>query len=702
MGCGASLPNNNTPHQVIDSNTKPVEATTKKEEVGTHNQPPVPASDIVKSAPISTSSPSPSPVEPPSATTSSATAVHTHNNNNIAPPPPSVISTAQINNHNINNNNNNNKNTNQINNNYIMDRRSTTDIFHAYENLHDRRTKIVGTLGPASIPKIRELIQAGVNVFRLNFSHVSDPETQAPIIETIRAESASLGLPVAILGDLCGPKIRCNAFEGLPSIPLEKGKTIRLVHSKNLGDPSTITTDIPQIVRALEIGHRVLLDDGSIALRVKERISPDELICDILVGGTLKPKKGINVPDMKVDLPALTEKDARDARFMYKMRIAYVALSFVQKPQDVQDLLDLFEECRKEDMATRAEGKFNPLDADLEEDWRPHIISKIEKPQALDVIDDIIRITDGIMVARGDLGVECSLEQVPLIQKTLIRKTNAADKAVITATQMLESMINSPVPTRAEVSDVANAVFDGTDAVMLSAECATGQYPIETVEMMGSICRNAEAGAMFLHGKGFAQRDLFVPPPHFKLAGYNHKVSEFAHVIADAAVAAAEEAKVKALVAFTTSSEMAIFVSKRRPTMPIIAVTPTVSIYRRLGLLYGVHPVLSMGLKFAAVGGGISKLKSEDNLITDGHGGNGTATPPVNVSGSHAILAGPLLRNTDAILALTEKDILESPSAKLADLSVGDPVVYCAGFHHPFPGLSNTIKMSRFGQSMKS
>ncbi|KAJ3105201.1 hypothetical protein HDU97_008355 [Phlyctochytrium planicorne] len=562
------------------------------------------------------------------------------------------------------------------------------EIFHLNNN-SERKTKIVGTLGPASIPKIRELIQAGINVFRLNFSHVSDPETQSPIVDTIRAESRDLGLPVAILGDLGGPKIRCNTFKN-GSIPLTKGQIVRVIHSDGQGTDGEIHTSIPQIVRVIEVGHRILLDDGSIALRVKERVSLDEIKCEVLVGGELKSKKGINVPDMKVDLPALTDKDKVDAAFIYKKRLDYIALSFVQKPEDVQDLLNLFEKLKNEETASSPAGSFDPHD-DLEEDWRPNIIAKIEKPQALDTIDEIIAISDGIMVARGDLGVECSLEQVPLIQKTLIRKTNAAEKPVITATQMLESMINSPVPTRAEVSDVANAVFDGTDAVMLSAECATGQFPLETVRMMASICKNSEAGNAIMNPKHINTAELTV----YRGLYHKRKVSEFAHSIADAAVAAADEANATAMVVFTTSSEMAVFVSKRRPRMSIIAVTPTGSIYRRLALFYGVYPVLSNGLRVPLGKGKVSKLKSDND---------GDDVAAVAAAASHESLKGELgvPLNTDAILALTERDIMTSPSAKLTPLKEGDPVVFCAGFHHPFPGLSNTIKMARFGESNKT
>ncbi|KAJ3075566.1 hypothetical protein HDU98_007676 [Podochytrium sp. JEL0797] len=553
------------------------------------------------------------------------------------------------------------------------------------QHLADRRTKIVATLGPASWPKIRELIAAGVNVFRLNFSHVANPQDQRPIIDTIRKESASLGLPVAILGDLCGPKIRCNSFATpTKTIALRVGETVRLVHSEQDGSEGVITTNVSQIVGRIEVGHRVLLNDGCFKLVVTKRVSEGEVECKVVVGGELKAHKGINVPDMAIGLPALTEKDIKDAHFMYQMRLDYIALSFVQRPQDVQDLLDQFDLfAQQESTSPHPNDSGVPLD-DLEESWRPHIIAKIEKPQALDEIDSIISIADGIMVARGDLGVECSLEQCPLIQKTLIRKTNAADKPVIVATQMLESMISSPVPTRAEVSDVANSVFDGTDAVMLSAECATGEFPIETVEAMGSICQNAEAGVRLLRGKDF-QMHLYKHDEGDLFAGGKVHVSQFAHCIADAAVAASMEISAAAMLVFTTTSEMPIFCSKRRPALPIIAITPTASIYRRLSLHYGVHPVLSNGLKLSTASGSVSRLRQDDDEHVLTH-----------TSAHHKIYS------TGEILALAERDVVESASAQRTALKLGDAVCICAGFHGPFHGLSNTIKMSKFGDAIKS
>ncbi|KAJ3010380.1 hypothetical protein HKX48_007434 [Thoreauomyces humboldtii] len=506
-----------------------------------------------------------------------------------------------------------------------------------------RRTKIVATLGPASWPKIRELIEAGVNVFRVNFSHVENPEEQTDIINEIRSTSKELGIPVAILGDLGGPKVRCNDFKPEPTIKLTEGTPVKLRYSDDSGTDGIITTKIARVVEQLQPGERVLLDDGNLALRVSKRISETELECEVIVGGTLKSHKGINVPDIKLNVPALTEKDKRDAKYAFGMRLDYLAMSFVQRREDVEDMKQLLATWGKEDKDLTANSK--TPGSQLEAGWRPHIILKIEKPQALDVIDELIEAGDGIMVARGDLGVECGVEGVPVIQKALIRKCNAAEKPVITATQMLESMITAPVPTRAEVSDVANAVFDGTDAVMLSAECATGAYPVETVKLMGRVCESAEDGDLYMHPHSFEISDRKV------VTG----TSEFSHPIADAAVWSAKET----------------YVAKRRPARPVIAVTSTDSLWRRLALLYGVHPILT------------SALHHHPTSTSSSPGGSETIT------------------NTDQIYAHTEHDILAGIAKKLG-LVQGDPVVFCAGHHPDWPGLSNTLKMSRFGDALRS
>ncbi|KAI8820787.1 Pyruvate/Phosphoenolpyruvate kinase-like domain-containing protein [Fimicolochytrium jonesii] len=518
-----------------------------------------------------------------------------------------------------------------------------------------RKTKIVGTLGPASQPLIKELIQAGLNVFRLNFSHIEDPEQQTSLIDEIRKWSSELNIPVAILGDLGGPKVRCNDFKPKASIYLERGQTVKLRASDGPGADGLITTKIERIVAQLKPGDRVLLDDGNIRLKVSSRTSETELACEVMAGGELKPHKGINVPDIRLDVPALTEKDKKDARYIFKKRLEYVAMSFVQRVEDVRELKDLMEVWAKDDTEVDNPQTNGGDLAAIERGWRPRIILKIEKPQALDCIDDLIQIGDGIMVARGDLGVEVSLEKVPVIQKMLIRKTNAADKPVITATQMLESMITSPVPTRAEVSDVANAVFDGTDAVMLSAECATGRFPVETVTMMGKVCEMAEDGAAYMQVAEIQQRER--PQKTAAL--------EFIHPIADAAVAAAKEVNGSSIIVFSALGDMATYVAKRRPKLPIIGVGATLSAYRRMALIHGVTPVIS------------------------------TALAHWNNPSSPAAIPPRGFANTDQVYALAERDVADQ-----VGLEKGSAVVFCAGTYNVWPGLSNTIKLARFGDAM--
>eukprot|EP00306_Pavlova_sp_CCMP459_P000533 CAMPEP_0185170988 /NCGR_PEP_ID=MMETSP1139-20130426/19526_1 /TAXON_ID=298111 /ORGANISM="Pavlova sp., Strain CCMP459" /LENGTH=493 /DNA_ID=CAMNT_0027736585 /DNA_START=17 /DNA_END=1499 /DNA_ORIENTATION=- len=350
-----------------------------------------------------------------------------------------------------------------------------------------RRTKIVATLGPASFDEamIRQLIAAGVNVFRLNSSHRQGGQFEA-LVPMIRSVSAQLGKPVELLGDLQGPKFRCANVENEP-MPLAAGSTVALALVAAEGETCSNgrivlarTKEQDAMIRGLTEGMVVKLDDGAMRLRVSRRVSPDELECTVEVGGGLKSRKGINVPDLQIDCSALTAKDIDDATFLLTQDLDYMALSFVQKGEDIQELIDLMDQ----------QG--------VPADKRPRIIPKIEKPAALRNIDEILAKADGLMVARGDLGVELGLERVPFFQKVLISKANAANKFVITATQMLESMISAEVPTRAEVSDVANAVFDGTDAVMLSGESAVGVNPPEAVATMGRTIVEAEMHAAYV------------------------------------------------------------------------------------------------------------------------------------------------------------------------------------------------------------
>jgi len=343
-----------------------------------------------------------------------------------------------------------------------------------------RLGKVVGTLGPATMTAemIEKLIQSGLDIFRLNSSHRQGGDFER-IVPIIRAAAAKLGREVYILGDLQGPKFRCGTVQG-EAVELVVGETVEMALMQSDADltvPGRITladtTEQNAMLRGLEVGMDVLLNDGFLAMKVTERVSPDTVRCQITIGGPLKSRKGINVPDLQIDCAALTAKDRDDAAYLID-KVDYMAVSFVQKGGDIQELIDIMD----------AKG--------MPKEQRPLIIPKIEKPAALKNIDEILALSDGLMVARGDLGVELGLERVPFAQKFLIKKANEANKFCITATQMMESMIDAPVPTRAEVSDVANAIFDGSDAVMLSGECAVGKFPCETVEAMGRTISAAE------------------------------------------------------------------------------------------------------------------------------------------------------------------------------------------------------------------
>jgi len=349
----------------------------------------------------------------------------------------------------------------------------------------DRDAKIVATLGPASSSPemLKKLIASGVDVFRLNSSHRKPGQFEA-LIPEIRRLAKEAGREVKILGDIQGPKFRCSLTVDDAPVPLDAGSTVTFALAASDDDLTrpgrivlTQTTEQIALVNGLEVGMTLLLDDGLMEIKVVSRESPDSVTCSVVLGGKLKSRKGINVPELQIACSALTVKDREDAKYLLSMDVDYIALSFAQKGQDIQDLIDVMD----------AEG--------VPADKRPHIIPKIEKPAALRNIDEILALSQGMMVARGDLGVELGLHRVPFAQKFLIRKSNAAGKFCITATQMMESMITNAVPTRAEVSDVANAVFDGTDAVMLSGESAMGAYPERAIEWMGKIIAEAELHA---------------------------------------------------------------------------------------------------------------------------------------------------------------------------------------------------------------
>ncbi len=416
-----------------------------------------------------------------------------------------------------------------------------------------RRTKIVATLGPASEnrDKIRTLMEAGVDVFRLNFSHGTQAQ-KTDIIRIIREESEKQPRAVAILGDLQGPKIRAGSMEnGELELVADREVTITTREMVGNGDVfSTIYQNLPQDVSK---GDRILLDDGNLELEVLAA-GGDSVRCRVVVGGTLRDHKGINLPGSRVSAPAITEKDKEDLDFCIRQRLDYLGQSFVRRAEDVREMKALM----------------------AEKNASIPIIAKIEKPQALDEFDAILEEVHGVMVARGDLGVEMRPEKVPLIQKRIIRRCNEVGKPVVTATQMLESMIHNPRPTRAETSDIANAILDGSDAVMLSGETAVGKYPLEAVRMMGRVVDDVE------RDPNLRER---VFRPHMR-RDRNRGLPE---IISEGACEVAENVRAAAILAFTQTGSSATLVAKYRPALPIYAVTPSVEIQRRLVLFHGVR-----------------------------------------------------------------------------------------------------------------
>jgi len=417
-------------------------------------------------------------------------------------------------------------------------------------NLHEfRKTKIVATLGPSSLDKIRDLIEAGVNVFRLNFSHGTQ-EQHAETVTKIREISKDYDTPVGILADLQGPKIRVGQVKE-PGILLQVGQEFIITTEKCIGEGNKVSTSYEPLADEVKPGNRILLDDGLLELEVK-RVAGKEVITEVIVGGTLTSRKGINLPNVDIKSPALTHKDTSDLRFILKLDVDFVALSFVRKPQDIDLVKKIMDE----------EG--NHLS----------IIAKIEKPEALTDIDEILSRSGGLMVARGDLGVEINTEEVPTVQKMLIKKCNEVGKPVIVATQMLDSMIRNPRPTRAEASDVANAVLDGASAVMLSGESASGEYPIKSVEIMGKIIKSAE-------------KNFFVSG--IKRSDIEYKVETEVEGITYSAVNLSDMLGAKLIVCLTDSGNTAKYIARYRPQPPVIAIAGKDNpVTRTLSLSWGV------------------------------------------------------------------------------------------------------------------
>ena len=414
----------------------------------------------------------------------------------------------------------------------------------------NRRAKIVATVGPASASPtmLHRLFLAGVDVFRLNFSH-GIHEDHATVHKAIRDLEADVGRPIGILQDLQGPKIRVGTLKD-GRICVKTGETVRFVPEGSNGDAHSIPLPHPEIFASALPGHRLLIDDGRLRLKVKS-FDGDAIVADVIVGGTISNRKGVNVPDTVLDLSPLTDKDRADLEFGLGLGIDWLALSFVQRPSDIMEARQIVGD-------------------------RAGIMAKIEKPAALERIDDIVALCDALMVARGDLGVEIPPEQVPGRQKQLIRLCRLAAKPVVVATQMLDSMVASPEPTRAEASDVATAIYEGADAVMLSQESAVGTYPVETVEMMNRIILNTEgdqAYRMIID----ALEPVIDPSIH--------------HAVSEAAADVANKIGATSIVAFTSRGTTAYRIARKRPPLQILTATTEFNVARRLALLWGAHSV---------------------------------------------------------------------------------------------------------------
>ncbi len=416
------------------------------------------------------------------------------------------------------------------------------------------KTKIIATIGPSSNNRatLEKMIQAGVNVVRLNFSH-GTYEQHGDVIKMIRSLSRALNQPVGILLDLQGPKVRTGKLENGEAVALKKNAIFKITSQRVTGSCDIVGTTYKDLPKDVQPGDKILVDDGLIELKVLES-TEDTVTCKVRIGGMLKENKGINLPGVQVSAPSLTPKDKKDLRFGIQNDVDYVALSFVRQAEDLRDI----------------KGIIAKMGSDIP------VVAKIEKPEAVDNIDDILATTDAVMVARGDLGVEMQHEKVPTIQKMVIQKAIAANKPVITATQMLESMHQNPIPTRAEASDVANAIMDGTDAVMLSGETASGEYPVEAVKMMSKIATQVERSQ-------FLRTNIMYAKDHDNI---------ITQAVAQSAVQMLSDVGARAIIAFSVSGSTSKYISKHRPARRVYAFTPLAKVYNRLALVWGVAPTL--------------------------------------------------------------------------------------------------------------
>jgi len=418
-----------------------------------------------------------------------------------------------------------------------------------------RRTKIIATLGPACSDeeRIQTLLTSGVDVFRLNFSHGTAPDRER-IVQLIRYVAMEQGKYVPIMGDIQGPKLRIGEVNGV--LTLQNGATFVITTKEVVGNEKMVSTPFDNLPREVQIGHRILINDGLVEL-VVAAIDPTKVTTRVLHGGPISSRKGMNFPDSELTIPAITEKDREDVAFAVEHKLDYIAASFIRKRSDIVDLRELLHSLGGSEI---------------------NVISKLEKAQAIDALEEILEVSDGVMVARGDLGVELPPEIVPIVQKKILKSASRWGKFAITATQMLESMTVSSRPTRAEASDVANAIFDGSDAVMLSAETASGSHPIEAVQMMARIIMAAEQNG------GLDARATREP---FRVLSES---DVFTDALAGAANYAAEQLDAKFIVVFTQTGFAARLMSKFRPNQPIIALTPSSWVARRMSMLWGVQP----------------------------------------------------------------------------------------------------------------
>ena len=417
-----------------------------------------------------------------------------------------------------------------------------------------KRAKIVATLGPATdVPTVLEkMIRAGLDIARLNFSHGTQAEHKRRI-RTIRKLAKKLKKPVAILLDLQGPKIRTGLLKKGKSVHLIKGNKISITTKPVVGDASLVSTTYRHLLHDVKKGDPILLDDGRMRLEVLGK-TKNRVTCKVIYGGWLKEHAGMNLPGTRLSAPALSKKDLEDLKFGLEMDVDAIALSFVRKAQDVLKLKEILKRKRR----------------------TIPVIAKIERMEAVDQLDEILKVTEGVMVARGDLGVEVPFERVPVLQKYIIQRANEMGVLVITATQMLDSMVNSPHPTRAEASDVANAIFDGTDAVMLSGETAVGQYPIEAVHVMSRIIYEAEHNVEY----------------HVDGEHSPHEHRTMAYAVVHAACRATQEVDSHAIMVFSMTGTTVRMLSKLKPTTPIIGISPFEKVCRQMALFWGVVPVL--------------------------------------------------------------------------------------------------------------